>query len=105
MDMVASVCSSIVACAAEWKKYVNTYMEILKKSFGIGQQCGCTNANVKRKANKEKEDYKVGRRSNARGGEAEEMEEAKKVGREMGKCCAGYYEVDLLLTLYIETGR
>ena len=56
MDIVASVCSSIGACAAE--REVRECMELLKKSFGIDQQCGCVNANAKRKANvkKKKED-------------------------------------------------
>ena len=76
MDIVARMYSLIVASVAE-REEVRECMELLKKSFGIGQQCGCANANVKRKANKEKEDYKVGRRSNARGGEVEGI---KKVG-------------------------
>ena len=34
------------------------------------------------------------------------MKEKKKSGeRGMSNCCARYHEVDLLLTLYVETGR
>ena len=53
----ARVYSSIVACAVE-REEVRECMELLKKSFGIDQQCGCVNANAKRKANvkKKKED-------------------------------------------------
>ena len=41
-DIVASVCSSIVACAAEREGEVCECVELLAKLFiGIGQQCGC----------------------------------------------------------------
>ena len=30
-------------------------MELLEKSFGVGQQCGCTNANAKRRTTKERQ--------------------------------------------------
>ena len=42
MDIVASVCSSIVACAAEREEEVRECIELLAKLFiGIGQQCRC----------------------------------------------------------------
>ena len=84
------------------KKYTDAQKK-LKGLLDIGQQCGCINVNVKRKANKEKENCKVRRRSNTRGREVEGIKKLSK-GR-MSNCCVGYYEVDLLLTLYVETGR
>ena len=45
-------------------------------------------------------------RGNVRGGEVDGMKETKKSGeRGMSNCCARYHEVDLMLTLYVETGR
>ena len=60
----ARVYSSIVACAVE-REEVRECMELLKKSFGIGQQCGCANANAKRRAEVKKGGQR--RRGNARG--------------------------------------
>ena len=54
MDVVASVRSSTVACAAE-REEVRECLELLEKSFGVGQQCGCTNANAKRRTTKERQ--------------------------------------------------
>ena len=53
MDIVTGVCSSIAAYAAE-REEVRECVEVLKSLFGIGQQCGCANANSKRKAKEEK---------------------------------------------------
>ncbi|EJD04705.1 uncharacterized protein FOMMEDRAFT_153777 [Fomitiporia mediterranea MF3/22] len=53
VEHYARVCSSIVACAAEQEEE-REYMELLKKSFSIGQQCGSANANAKRKRNVKK---------------------------------------------------
>ena len=71
IDIVASVCSSIVACAAEQEDV----RELLKKLFGIGQQCRCANANAKRKAKREKRRTTKERRSEERKGD-------KKLGEE-----------------------
>ncbi|EJC99946.1 uncharacterized protein FOMMEDRAFT_159523 [Fomitiporia mediterranea MF3/22] len=100
MDIVASVCSSIAACAAEREEC----MELLKKSFSVGQQCGCVNANSNRKASVKQEGQR--RRGNTNGGARsgrDGRDERQKDGRRwMSNYCAGYYEVDRLLTLYVE---
>ncbi|EJD01803.1 uncharacterized protein FOMMEDRAFT_156930 [Fomitiporia mediterranea MF3/22] len=97
MDIVASVCSSIAACTAEREEC----MELLKKSFSVGQQCGCVNANANREASVKQEGQR--RRGNANGGARSGRDERQKVGRRwMSNYCAGYYEVDRLLTLYVE---
>ena len=49
MDIVVSMYSPIVASIAEQEE-VCECIELLKKSFGIGQQCRYTNANAKRRA-------------------------------------------------------
>ena len=54
MDIVASVCLSIVACTVE-REEVCRCMELLKKSFSIGQQRGCAIAKAKMKANVKKD--------------------------------------------------
>ncbi|EJC97635.1 uncharacterized protein FOMMEDRAFT_162658 [Fomitiporia mediterranea MF3/22] len=99
----ARMCSSIVACAAEQEEE-REYMELLKNSFGIGQQCGSANANAKRKASIKQEGQR--RRGNASGGARsgrDGRDERQKVGRRwMSNYCAGYCEVDWLLTLYVE---
>ena len=77
----ARVCSSIIACLAEQEE-VCECMESLKKSFGIGQQCGYTNANAKRRA-------KVKKKESDEGEATQEAEQ----------------RVDWLLTLYVEAQR
>ena len=58
------MCLSIVACTAEQEE-VCKCMRLLKKLFGIGQQCKCANAGVKRKANIKK--GRQQRKGNVRG--------------------------------------
>ncbi|EJC97447.1 uncharacterized protein FOMMEDRAFT_163299 [Fomitiporia mediterranea MF3/22] len=106
MDIVASAYSPIVACVAEQEE-VRKCMELLKKSFSIGQQRGCANANAKRKASVNRGGQR--RRGNASSGARSEergaggMEGRQEVGRRgMSNYCASYYEVDWLLTLYNE---
>ena len=72
----------------------------LKKSFSICQQCGCTSANANRKANVKKGDNE-GEAMQEAGRGAEGMEGSQKFGR-VSSYCASYYEVDCLLTLYVE---
>ncbi|EJC99661.1 uncharacterized protein FOMMEDRAFT_160087 [Fomitiporia mediterranea MF3/22] len=100
-DVVTSRYSSSVACAAE-REVVRECMELLKKSFGIGQQCGCANANAKRKASVKKEDNEGGATQDAEQG-AGGMEGRQTSWEERDEQhCAGYYGVDWLLTLYVE---
>ncbi|EJD00272.1 uncharacterized protein FOMMEDRAFT_159971 [Fomitiporia mediterranea MF3/22] len=87
MDVVASVRSSIVACAAEREEC----MELLKKSFSVGQQCGCANANAKKEGERKKRRTTKERQRKQRSEEREGWKEDKNGPK--------------LLTLYVETGR
>ena len=76
--IVACVCSSIAACAAEQEEVCECIKLLAKLFIGIGQQCGCTNANANRKAKKrKKEDNNEGEATQ----QAEGVEGRQKVGR------------------------
>ncbi|EJC97408.1 uncharacterized protein FOMMEDRAFT_163526 [Fomitiporia mediterranea MF3/22] len=81
MDIVASAYSPIVACVAE-REEVRKCMELLKKSFGIGQQRGCANANAKRKASVNRGGQR--KRGNASGGARSEEREGWKGDKKLG---------------------
>ena len=73
-DIVASVCSSIVACAAE-REEVREYVELSAKLFiGIGQRCGCARMRMRMQKGRRTKGEKKGQQQN----EGEVTQEAER---------------------------